>query len=209
MGPQIASLITEYKKLGYPSYYVSLRYPASGGADYVSSVNTGANRLAQELNWLSTACGTAMPPVIVAGHSQGAQVILDALGWSSFPHGTSLTAKARRMVRAVVVFGDPTFQRGRPYNAPESATKRDGIFPRNLIVSDRLETDFSFYGWPMGAKGPGTTYKIRSYCVTGDFFCQSDVTDSTFAKHNSYKTVSVVAARNWIDYMLSEGGAPG
>jgi|GEM_PF-2512500 len=207
MGPQIAALVATYKKLGYPTYFEALNYPASG-VDYVSSVTTGASKLAKELNWLATACGTTMPPVVIAGHSQGAQVILDALGWASFPHGTQLTAKAKRMVRAVAVFGDPTYQRARPYNAPDAATARNGVFSRNLIVSEKLETDFSFYGWPMEANGPGTTYKIRSYCVAGDFFCQSDISDSSYAKHNSYKTVSMIAARNWIDYMLSEGGSP-
>jgi len=208
MGDQVASLYTQVVGTGIPYYSASLNYPASGGANYSSSVETGVNTLVAELNWLATQCGSVLPIVILAGHSQGAQVILDALSWATFPYGTELTPNAKKMIRAVAVFGDPTYLPNRSINAPMSASGvAHGIFPRNLILADSLEnSDYSFYGYPYGEHGMGTVYKIRSYCLAGDFFCQSDLSDSNFAIHNSYAsptTGAVINATNWITYMIS------
>jgi len=205
MGPQIDKLVTAYKQLGYPTYFESLNYPASGGVNYGSSVTAGVNNLVAELNWLSTQC-SFLPAVIIAGHSQGAQVILDALGWAAFPSGPHLTDRAKLMVRAAAVFGDPTYLPNQPYNDPIVHGPHNGIFARNLTVAGWLAQDYSFQGWPMGGNGPGTVYKIRSWCFSADFFCQANAGDSSFTVHNSYGAFSMTDARNWIDYLLADNG---
>lgn len=203
MGAQIDKLVTAYQQLGYPTYFESINYPASGAPNYQSSVTTGVNNLVAELNWLSTQC-SYLPAVILAGHSQGAQVILDALGWASFPSGPHLTDQAKLMVRAAAVFGDPTYLPNQPYNDPLVHGPHNGFFPRNLTVAGWLAQDYSFQGWPMGGNGPGTVYKIRSWCFTGDYFCQADLSDTNYKLHNSYGDFSMIDARNWIDYLLAD-----
>lgn len=205
MGPQIDQLITDYQQLGYPTYFESLNYPAAGGVNYASSVTTGVNSLVAELNWLSTQC-SHLPAVILAGHSQGAQVILDALGWAAFPSGPHLTDSAKNMVRAAAVFGDPTYLPNQPYNDPYVHAPHNGLFPRNLTVAGWLAQDYSFQGWPMGANGPGTVYKIRSWCFSGDYFCQADFSDSNYTIHNSYIDLTMTQARDWIDFLLADNG---
>ncbi|WP_372468183.1 hypothetical protein ACCO44_02525 [Microbacterium maritypicum] len=46
--------------------------------------------------------------------------------------------------------------------------------------------------------------KIRSYCATGDFFCQNNPGDGNFAIHNSYGKTTTTIAANWIRYMISD-----
>jgi len=85
-----------------PAYYVrGLNYPA-GGANYPVSVANGMNTLVQELNWLANQCGQYGPTVFLMGHSQGADVVLNAFA------NPSLSAKARQSIRGIAVFGDPS-----------------------------------------------------------------------------------------------------
>ena len=62
-----------------PYFFESLNYPASGDIGIVPSEIAGRTNLVNELNWLSNQCGASLPAVVLAGHSQGALVIEDAL----------------------------------------------------------------------------------------------------------------------------------
>lgn len=201
MGGVIAPLKNKVAAKEYPVWSASLNYPAN--TNYNASVAQGANTLATELNYLATACGSYVPAVVLAGHSQGADVIATALGWGNWPQGIQLTQKAKAMISAVVLEGDPGFFPGDPWNAPGSPNGM-GIFPRNTVVKDTLKT-FRYWGWAQGSSNTSASWnsKIRSYCFSGDFFCQNDPTDSGFNIHNSYGNVTQVAkAASWIDYML-------
>lgn len=94
MGDQLSVLAGKIGSELYPTYFSSLNYPASA-TNYSGSVATGSATLINELNYLSTLCGGYGPAVVIAGHSQGAHVISDALGAAQWPNGPTLTAQAK------------------------------------------------------------------------------------------------------------------
>lgn len=169
-------------KKQYPMYIESLAYPAS--SDYQASVAAGAKKLTAELSWLNTRCkGTAR--VVLAGHSQGADVVLDALSRLTDP-------KLKRMVTAVAVFGDPTFVANQKYNAAGSGT-RHGMMPRSSQERTVLNT------YRLSFQGADYT-RLRSFCSAGDWACQGAAYNSRSAAiHNGYKTAS---AAGWIESIV-------
>lgn len=203
MGDQVAPLRNKLSENPYGVWSASLNYPAT--TNYEASVSTGANTLATELNYIATACGVYLPNVVLAGHSQGADVIARALGWGNWPQGVELTQKAKTMIRAVVLYGDPGYFPGDPWNAPGSPSGL-GLMTRNTVVKDRLKT-YRFWGWPQGSTNPSPSWvpKIRSYCYKGDFFCQNNAGDQGFAIHNSYGSATQASkAASWMDYMMTD-----
>lgn len=202
MGDQIAPLKTQLHNGDVPFYFASLNYAASGGAGYASSMNAGADKLVTELNYLATACpNNYLPAVVLAGHSQGADVILQALSSQNYTARPAISARARQMIRAVVAYGDPAYQPYRNFNAPGAATADDGLFFRhndNWTLLDKYKS----WGWPMGGSSQAYVYKIRSYCKTGDLFCQGGLGSNAMAIHNSYNN-DATAARQWIEYMIA------
>ena len=203
MGDQVAPLRNKVLEYPYGVWTASLNYPAT--TNYEASVSAGANTLATELNYLATACGSFVPNVILAGHSQGADVIARALGWGNWPQGVELTQKAKASISAVVFYGDPGYFPGDSWNAPGSPSKL-GFMTRNTVVKDKLKA-FRFWGWPQGSTStsPSWVPRIRSYCYSGDFFCQNNPADAGFKIHNSYGTLTqATKAASWIDYMMSD-----
>lgn len=194
-GDQIAPLKTSLAKSYLPFYFESLSYPAAGGGGYPNSVNAGSATLMKELDYLSTACGSIMPAVVLAGHSQGADVIANAL--------SRITARAKTMVRAVVLYGDPAYLPNHPFNAIGDG-KGEGVLARPSAVWSILD-GFRFWGWPQVGTSKAWVYKVRSYCKTGDAFCQSGLSSSARAIHNSYTTATADAS-SWIMYMLTSAG---
>jgi hypothetical protein len=123
-----------------PVTTAGLDYPAT--ADIISSVGTGVAEVKRLV-----AAEPAGSCVILMGYSQGAIVVGDALA----ALGTAEAAK----VRAVVLFGDPRFRAGEPFNAGTFGTNTNGVFPRPAGQLSR------FNG------------RIRSFCNGADNVCQS------------------------------------
>lgn len=186
-GTMLGKLVERYATSG--SYVVNaagLIYPASGGPGYHDSVATGVTNLVNEVNWLSKNCTVVKPKVILLGHSQGADVILDALSSGRF----SQTSLSR--IRAVAVFGDPTYRPNRPYNYGDRAA--DGMFGRSMTDLARLQNFRTGSG----------TLKLKSWCYNGDFFCDSNFTGEGMRIHGAYLTMParVTYAYSWINGLL-------
>jgi hypothetical protein len=161
-GPLLARLTKRYADSPAKVNTMGLVFPANGGIDYAASVNTGVNNL---------------------GHSQGAQIILDALSSARMSSG------ALSLIQAVAVFGDPTYLDKRAINAPSNPVG-SGIFFRSTASRKWLDN----YKTPgrMGGK-----QKIRSWCYKRDI--NSPLTGN-FEVHSSYLNTEKRrdATLNWI-----------
>ena len=192
----------------YGLYVESLNYPASDAGGYAQSVTAGVQALQAELEWMASHCASP-PAVVLAGHSQGAQVILTALAPGSeikFGGGfyPTLSAKARSMVRAVVVWGDPTWKPGQAWNSPDSVTAGQGILARGQASSDYLSSEYRSWGWPQGSTSPNPQWvpKIRSYCYARDWACQAgSPIDNQI--HSSYKSY-MSDPRSFVQFMMTD-----
>ncbi len=168
-----------------PVYEEAINYPASlydiqnGG--YVASENTGRTNLRAELNYLVSTC--PYMSIMLAGYSQGAQVIGDVLDGSA---PDPLPASIRSHIRAVGLWGDPTYRPGQIWNAQSAAAApANGIFMRN----DGAFSGYQAQIWPSWSMVPITVPTIRSYCLTGDAFCQGQF-PAGMDIHNSYNTTA-------------------
>jgi cutinase len=150
--------------LGYLAYGITtttpltvatygLPYPAT--TDWVTSVNAGKSLLTQRLTTQAAACPNQR--FVLLGYSQGAWVVGDSLagGGGGFPPPVSAALGTR--VAAVVLYGDPRYRSGEPFDAGTAGaagTTINGIIPRD--------------------RGALATYasRIRSYCEIDDPFCQ-------------------------------------
>lgn len=182
-------------------YVASVNYPASGGVDYPGSVMAGRANLVNEINWLVQQCGSYTPAIFLAGHSQGGVVVLNALLQVSA--APNLSARAKSAIRGVVVFGDPNFTVKQPFNAPNSPTDAGGLLGSGLQVYNDQYAAYRSWGWPMGGSTKTWVYKIRSYCYTGDYFCNSGKGSNAMAIHNLYGENSTTAAWQWMEYMVN------
>lgn len=126
-------------------------YPAS--FNYTSSVRQGVADLTAKVQRTAAACPETA--VVLTGYSQGADVVGDAV--------TGPLAGDLDQVAAVLLFGDPSFTAGEPFNAGDG--NRSGIFPRRRgalnAVADRTQ----------------------SYCNRNDRFCQGG---ASLAAHLAY-----------------------
>lgn len=182
-------------------YVAALNYPASGSVDYPSSIEAGRATLVTELNWVVEQCGTVTPAVFLAGHSQGAAVILEAM--TDRVGGSNLSARAKSAIRAVVAYGDPNFAVNQPINVPGSATDVGGILgPRLQTFSDQLNA-YRAWGWPMGGSSQDWVQKIRSYCYPGDAICNRGTGSDAMDIHNLYGENSTTEAYQWMEYMVN------
>lgn len=198
-GSQISYLAGLFDSSDMPIWFGALRYPASGGTGYAQSVAKGRDTLVTELNYIANLCST-LPATVLAGHSQGADVVLEALTVRS--GRPNLSTRAKAMITAAAVFGDPSYRPNEAYNAPGSPTVRYGMFGRSVASVGNIASH-KFWGYPMGGTGPGWVYKVRSYCKLRDAFCQNAIGDpDAMTIHNSYTTM-MPAARDWINYLVS------
>lgn len=146
---------------------VDLFYPAD--TDINEGGTEGVRRLIDQLNVQAEHCPDQR--TILLGYSQGAFVIGDAL---ADPKDRligetvgQLSPEARERVLAVVLYGDPRFAGGEPYDVGTFTEKVGGILPRRA-----------------GVLAPFAD-RIRDYCVKNDFVCQAS--DSLDEKgHVSY-----------------------
>lgn len=158
----------------------------------------GATQLVNELNYLNSQCPNS--PLLLAGHSQGAHVIMDTLTseYSATSH-VSLTTSARQHIMAVAVFGDPTYEPAKPFDRFDNGTNC-GVFSRPYGTADIQ--NMRHWGYPMGSNAQAWVYTVRSYCHTGDYFCQNNPNDSNYAIHNSYAS-DMAYVKQWFDYQLT------
>lgn len=134
---------------------VNLFYPAD--TDINEGGTEGVRRLIDQLNVQAEHCPDQR--TILLGYSQGSFVIGDALAAPEdrLIGGTvgELSAEARERVLAVVLYGDPRFAGGEPYDVGTFDAKTGGILPRRA-----------------GSLAPFAE-RIRDYCVKNDFVCQA------------------------------------
>ncbi|KAB8213313.1 cutinase [Aspergillus novoparasiticus] len=154
----------------------AIDYPATGLGEYTAymdSVRKGSEAIALQVTNYTNRCPTSK--LVLLGYSQGAQIIGDALC------GTELTSanlgdsasdpSEGSTISAIVLYGDPSFRTGEPYDKGTSTSS--GIFSQSRPPgSCRLYASL-----------------IRSYCDAKDAFCasgQSDIVHTGyFIKYNS------------------------
>lgn len=92
------------------------------------------------------------------------------------------------MVRAVVVWGDPTWKAGQTWNSPDSVATGQGMLARGQASLDYLSAEYRSWGWPQGSTSPNPQWvpKIRSYCYAKDWACQAGAPIDNQI-HSSYK----------------------
>jgi hypothetical protein len=186
-----------FQSLALP--YPALSVPwaiAIGGADpfgiytpfnYQKSVQTGVSALLKELNrdaTLNRACLRRSPETggtryVLAGYSQGAQVVGDVLA------SKRLDPFMRQRIVSVVMFGDPK------WNVNDGAIEHLGSF------SD--ETQTTVFGNALSGvlgprdagslRGAPNEYNVLSYCAIRDIACQGLGHGSSGESHMHYDTV--------------------
>ena len=146
-------------------------YPASL-ANYQNSVRQGVADLAEKIEATASSCPDTA--IVLAGYSQGAQVIGDAIAGSGRLGRPAVDAAALDRVAAVALFGDPTFTAGEPFNAENR--NRNGVFARGRGALDAVAD------------------RTRSFCNQGDRFCQGG---ASLAAHLNYNG-SLTAAQQFV-----------
>jgi acetylxylan esterase len=137
---------------------VAVDYPAVAEtmSGYADSSSQGAAAVRRMLIDEVARCPTQK--IAMLGYSQGAQIIGDAIagggGGKLGPETRPVPSAASHHVSAVVQMGDPRHMAGQPFDVGTSTN--DGRFPR---AADQQLTSFAS--------------KVRSYCDTGDPFCDS------------------------------------
>ena len=146
-----------------PIYTEAILYPAAvydvPSTLYPASVETGRVNLTGEIENLAASCPNTN--ILLAGYSQGAHVIQAALT-------SNLSSSARAHIKAVVLFGSPTYRPGESWNAPGSAPL-NGMFaaaPGSLSSWTRL-------AWNSGYTSKSQQPIVRAWCYGGDAFCQA------------------------------------
>lgn len=137
-------------------------YPATL-SNYQASVQQGVTALAADLGRTAAACpGTRF---VLAGYSQGANVVGDALAG----RGRATPAVAPELasrVAAVVLFGDPTFTAGEPFNVTDGT--RSGVFARGRGRLDAFAD------------------RTRSFCNRNDRFCQGGTSTAAHLNYSRF-----------------------
>jgi acetylxylan esterase len=99
-------------------------YPATGGNTYGSSVQAGVLAVMNQVTNFSTRCPDTQ--IVLVGHSQGAQIIDDAMCGGGDPDEqitnttAPITATIAARVKAMILMGDPRHAPGAPYNVGNS-----------------------------------------------------------------------------------------
>jgi hypothetical protein len=143
--------VVEGEGLPYPA--VSILKPE--GAGYQKSVHSGIENLVQLVENRAHAC--ASEKLVLAGFSQGAQVVHSAL---------SQLSSVASHVGAVVLFGDPHFD-------PHSRAAQGTFSPKRHGILGLPDHDF-----------PPAFANVASYCKGGDWICQGE--PNTTTAHGQY-----------------------
>lgn len=179
-GDQIAALAPSFNADVFSTWARAIRYDARGGTEYWPSQLDGEQKLVTVLNSLAD-CGGQMPLIFLAGHSQGADVVLEALA------NSQLLKSVWVNIKAVAVFGDPKFRSGMNFNFSPPPGGQGILGARTTGLTNVLESRYWFYGYPQWADHPMWSSRIRSWCYPNDWACQSlALNSSTNASHNNY-----------------------
>jgi hypothetical protein len=174
---KLSSAIQSKTKLSDRVYNLPYQSTTTGfaGAGYNGDVSGGEKLLRSYLTSTASTCGAGTSFVLV-GWSKGANVVMDTIDDA----GTQLSATVRGRIKAVVVYGDPTFDADQPFDRGTYNWLAPSLFPR--------QAGFTKFG----------TSRIRSYCDDGDAVCQSnlvfgwDVHSGYFAKYDGTASSFVV-----------------
>lgn len=177
------------REQNFPVYQESINYPAVAldfsnpqATNYISSLQYGTTNLVGEINNIIAAC--PYTNILLAGYSQGADVIDQAIGayHNSSVAVPPLTASAMTHIASVMLFGDPSYRAGEAWGAVGNGTG-NGVFakPAGQFQNAKKLTWLA----PSYTK-LGYVTTVRSYCFTGDFFCQSTPTPAGVMVHASY-----------------------
>jgi hypothetical protein len=197
-GAQLQPLVDTFSgSTPFPVYVESLAWDASlASGVYEASKNNGVQILQQEIQSFWDGCSTK-PNIFLAGHSGGAHVIAEAVAGLQGSNAGSL-------IRGVVLYGDPSNRANQGFRAPD-ALNQNGVFWRNDTLNNKLH-QYTFWGWSFdnpANPNPGTQYKIRSYCNSGDWACGSPYLGNwSNAAHNNY-TGKTQNASDWFQYLVN------
>lgn len=155
----------------------SVSYPATAAFPaYRDSVAAGEKNLRSLLGSLHSGCPSAKFALL--GYSQGAQVIGDVLDTK----GTQLSSSIASAIKAVVLYGDPTFVSGETYDYGTHIWNEGGIFARG-------STDLRNYA-----------SRIHSWCDAGDPVCQ--IAGLDMSVHSGYFSRYNTSATTFVDGKL-------
>ena len=155
-----------YTELDYPATIRHFVPPAD--IDLGDSPSIGVTRLVNLLN----AAARRHPDrcFILLGYSQGAQVVGDALVPPSLRvcgrEAGEISWAASARIGAIMLFGDPRFTAGEPFNAGTFDPGREGLYPRPAGALDRYAN------------------RLQNYCARDDVTCQGK--GGTLQAHTSY-----------------------
>ncbi|MBE1537018.1 cutinase family protein [Actinomadura algeriensis] len=134
--------------------YTELEYPALPNFD--TSPEAGVTALVKLLNTEAAACPDQR--YVLIGYSQGAQVTGDSLVPPADrlvgKNAGEVSAAAAAKISAIVLYGNPRFVAGEPYNAGTPEPGKSGDKPRTPGELAAYAT------------------RIKDYCSQGDFVCQ-------------------------------------
>lgn len=166
--------------INYPAVVLDINNPQA--TDYLSSLQYGATNLANEINDIVATC--AHTNILLAGYSQGADVINQVIGAYRTASITvpSLVAGAFTHITSVMLFGDPRYRPGEAWDAAGNGTG-NGVF---VSPAGQFQYAKRLTWLPPSYSVQGYVTTVRSYCFTGDFFCQSTFTPAGLTVHGSY-----------------------
>ncbi|KAF5855809.1 hypothetical protein ETB97_008413 [Aspergillus alliaceus] len=157
----------------------AIDYPATGLGNYnayMDSVAQGSQAVTQQVTSYAKNCPNSR--IVLLGYSQGAQIIGDAL-CGTVTKSASIDRSIGSHVHTIVLYGDPSFRVGEPYDKGTSTS--NGIF-------SQLRTAGSCLSYaPL----------MSSYCDVNDSFCASGksniVHTGYFAKYNNNAAEFVIS----------------
>jgi hypothetical protein len=186
------------EQLNYPA--IALQWPNPQTNNYFTSVQTGITNLVGEINNLNATC--PYTNILLAGYSQGADVIEQSIGayHQSVYAVPAVTASAFANINTVILFGDPDYRPSETWDASGDGTGA-GVLEKpagqlsSITNAIPLPPDYSTWG---------TATAVRSYCLTGDMFCQSNIAGLSI--HQSYisNTAIMSDASSFVDSWLGE-----
>ncbi|GLX99896.1 cutinase family protein [Actinoplanes sp. NBRC 101535] len=130
-------------------------YPAN--FNYNASVRQGVTDLTEKMEDTAAAC--PQTTFVLAGYSQGADVVGDAITGE-------LSDELVGKISSVILFGDPTFTAGEDFNVTDG--NRSGIFARRAGSLDAVAD------------------RTRSFCNRNDRFCQGGTSLAAHLDYNKF-----------------------
>jgi len=177
---------------GDPNIYIyskSLVYGATALANgtqnsgYLADIAAAKARLTTEIEYLVSICPYVN--IILAGYSQGAQIIGDTIS----SYSSRLSASASQHITGVVLFADPSYRSGERWDDGASGSNL-GTFPREqgaFVYFNRTNWDLGF---------PVDVPSVHSWCIPGDAICQQNYSDAGMNIHGSGYTTDYMN-RGW------------